>query len=216
MERLAPDRLLESLRWRYAVKKFDSSRKIGIDDWQALKQALVLTPSSYGLQPWKFLLIQDPTVRKRLTPVSWNQSQVEDCSHFVVFARLKTFSRDHIDRYVRRIAEVRTQSTEELKSYRTMMEQDLIISGRSKVIDQWASNQVYIALGNLMTSAAVMGIDTCPMEGIDPDAYDNILGLSAKNLRTLVACAVGFRSPLDKYASVKKVRFDESEVVDTI
>lgn len=216
MMSFAPNSLLERLRWRYAVKKFDSSRKLTTEDWAALRQALVLTPSSYGLQPWQFILVQDATVRRRLTPASWNQSQVEDCSHYVVFCRLRRFSEEHIDRYVKRIASVRNQSLDQLGSYRKMMVQDLIVAGRSKTIEQWASNQVYIALGNLMTSAAVMGIDTCPMEGIVPDEYDAILGLENENLRSLVACAVGYRSDTDMYATVQKVRFEESDVIKVI
>ncbi len=216
MEKWNSDGLVSALGWRYAVKKFDPSRKLSAGEWATLKRALVLTPSSYGLQPWKFLHVADRNLLKLLTPASWNQPQVEGCSHFLVLCRHRKFSEGHIDKYIARIAEVRGVAVSSLESSHKMMVDDLIVAGRSKVIDQWASNQIYIAIGNLMTCAAALGIDTCPMEGIEPDKYDVILNLESLGLRAVVACAIGFRSADDKYASAKKVRYSESDVIVTL
>ncbi|MBI3294422.1 MAG: NAD(P)H-dependent oxidoreductase [Deltaproteobacteria bacterium] len=216
MERWNAQSLIGSLEWRYAVKKFDPIKRLSEVEWRALRQALVLTPSSYGLQPWRFLHVSNRDLLKKLTPASWNQNQVEDCSHFLVFCGLKTFGEDHINTFIKRVAEVRRQQPESLENYRKMMVKDLVVAGRSKMIEQWASNQIYIALGNLMTSAAALGIDTCPMEGIEPEKYDQILGLPDQGLKTIVACAVGFRSHDDKYAMALKVRFKETDVVKEV
>lgn len=208
--------LTKALEWRYAVKKFDNTKKISDADWTTLEKSLVLTPSSYGLQPWKFLVVQNPSVRKQLTPLSWNQSQVEDCSHFVVFTSRLKMDPAYIANFIETTASTRGMPVEALAGYRKMMEGDLVTGGRSHMITEWAARQSYIALGNLMTCAAVLGIDTCPMEGIDPAKYDEVLGLKETDYRTVVACAVGYRSVDDKYAHAKKVRFSTDQVVKVI
>ena len=207
------EQLISQQEWRYAVKKFDANKKISPQDWQALEQSLVLTPSSYGLQPWKFLVVQSPELRKKLRAVSWNQSQVEDCSHYVVFAFKKKMDAEHIQAFLQRTAEVRQQDLKSLEAYGNMMLGDLVNGPRAAVIDTWASRQSYIALGNLMTSAASLGIDSCPLEGLDPQKYDELLGLKDSGYATVVACALGFRSHEDKYAGAKKVRFPTKDLV---
>lgn len=210
------DALLQQLCWRYATKKFDPARKISEADWEALEQVLVLTPSSYGMQPMKFMVITDPGIRAQLVPASWNQRQPADCSHYVVFAaRVKNTEAD-VDRYMARIAEVRGSSIEAQAGLKKMLMSDVVHGPRGQRALEWATNQVYIALGNFMTSAAMLGIDTCPMEGIEPDQYDAILGLSAQGYRTAVACAAGYRAADDKYAALPKVRFPESELITRI
>ena len=210
------NQLIEQLQWRYAVKKFDNQKKISSKDWKTLEESLVLTPSSYGLQPWKFLVIQDAKVRKLLTPHSWNQTQVEDCSHFVVFAAKTSVDDAYLDFYFDEISRIRGVAKETTAGYRKMIASDLQQGPRSKMIPEWAIRQTYIALGNLMTCAAVLKIDTCPMEGISPPHYDEILGLKNTGYQTAVACAVGYRSAEDKYALAKKVRFDRDKLVQTI
>jgi nitroreductase len=210
------NQLIEQLQWRYAVKKFDNQKKVSAKDWKTLEESLVLTPSSYGLQPWKFLVIQDAKIRKLLTPHSWNQTQVEDCSHFVVFAAKTSVDDAYLDFYFDEISRIRGVAKETTAGYRKMIASDLQQGPRSKMIPEWAIRQTYIALGNLMTCAAVLKIDTCPMEGISPPHYDEILGLKNTGYQTAVACAVGYRSAEDKYALAKKVRFDRDKLVQTI
>jgi nitroreductase len=211
--KLNGNQLLEQLNWRYAVKKFDSQKKISAQDWEALEKALVLTPSSYGLQPWKFFVIRNEEIRNQLTPLSWNQTQVKDCSHFVVLTASRAIDEEHVKKYVRSTAKIREIAVEALKGFQDMMIGDVVKGARSKVADIWAAKQCYIAAGNLMTSAALMGIDTCPMEGIDPAGYDKILGIAGGEFHTVMAIACGYRSADDALAKMKKSRFEVSEVV---
>jgi nitroreductase len=216
MQRISNSQLIENLTWRYAVKKFDSKAKIPQQDWETLEKALVLTPSSYGLQPWRFLVVQDPEVRKKLTPLSWKQTQVEDCSHFVVMAHMKKMTEEHVNSFVRSTADARGLNPESLEGYRKMMIGDVVTGPRSKVAAEWAARQCYIAMGNLMTSAAMLGIDTCPMEGLDPAGYDQVLGLAGTNYQTVMAVACGYRHTEDKLASAVKSRFEKSCIVTVV
>jgi nitroreductase len=215
-ESISTTTLLERLNWRYATKKFDANQTIPEATWQALSESLVLTPSSYGLQPWKFWVITNPAIKAELKPVSWNQAQITDCSHLVVFSIKKNLTAEQIDHFIERTAEVRAVTSESLAGYRNIMVSDLIHGARSLTVNQWATRQTYIALGNFMTSAALLGVDTCPLEGLDPAKYDQILGLSSKGYATVVACAAGYRSSDDKYANLAKVRFANSEVIETL
>lgn len=210
---ISTDSLLQQLQWRYATKKFDPARKIPAADWQSLEQALVLTPSSYGLQPMKFLVITDPVVREKLVPVSWGQRQPADCSHYVVFAARVANTEAHVDRYLARIAEVRGGSVEAQAGFRKMLVSDVVHGPRGQRALDWATNQAYIALGHFMTSAALLGIDTCPMEGFVPEKYDEILDLPAQGFHAAVACAAGYRAADDKYSAVPKVRFPADELI---
>lgn len=213
MNTIAPEELLTQLNWRYATKQFDAQRKINPQTWAVLEETLVLTPSSFGLQPWKFLVITDPAVREQLVPASWGQRQVADASHLVVFAVKRNFGEADIDAYLNRIATVRGATRDSLNGYRDMMVGNLITNRDSAGRKNWATNQTYIALGNFLTSAAVLGIDACPLEGIEPAKYDQILGLEKQGLTTAVVAAAGYRAATDKYASAKKVRFQKSEVL---
>jgi nitroreductase len=210
---LAPGALIKQLEWRYATKQFDAARKIGPDTWKILEDALVLTPSSYGLQPYKFIVVTDPALRAKLRPASWGQSQIEDASHLVVFAIKKSMGESHIAHFLDRVAEVRGVTKDSLESYKGFMMGDLVNGPRAASIDQWAARQAYIALGNFMTSAAILDVDTCPLEGLDPAAYDAILGLEADGYATVCACAAGYRSADDKYAKLPKVRLPEAELI---
>lgn len=211
---LTPAQLLETLSWRYATKKFDASRSIPAEIWAALEHSLVLTPSSYGLQPWKFLVITDPALKAKLRPVSWGQAQVEDCSHLVVFLVKETIAEADIDQYMGRMAEVRQQTVESLAGFKQMLMSDLVNGERAKIIGEWAARQVYIALGNFMTCAALLGVDTCPMEGLEPAKYDQILELAGSGYRTLCACPAGYRAEDDKYATLAKVRFPIETMIE--
>lgn len=214
MQAISPSQLLEDLRWRYATKFFDPEQTIPAETWQALEEALVLSPSSYGLQPWKFIVITDPALLQQLRPHSWNQSQITDCSHLVVFCSRREIASGDIDRLIQQTVAARGGAPEQLEGYRQMMQRDLVEGPRSQQIDQWSTNQVYIALGNFMTSAALLGVDTCPIEGFEPPAYDRILGLEESDYRSAVVCAAGYRAEGDKYASLAKVRFPIREVIE--
>ncbi len=212
MNSIDPKQLLNQLNWRYATKQFDPQHRISPQDWATLEEALVLTPSSFGLQPWKFVVVADPAKREQLVPVSWGQRQVADASHLVVFAVKKNLAASDIDGYVKRISEVRGLPSEALAGFRDMMVGSLL-NGRDEASRLgWATRQVYIALGNFLTSAALLGIDACPMEGIQPAKYDEILGLDKQGLSTVVVAAAGYRAETDKYAALKKVRFDKADV----
>ncbi len=206
--------LLQQLNWRYATKKFDPTRKVPSADWAVLEEALILTPSSYGLQPWKFIVVTDPALKTKLRPASWNQAQVEDCSHLVVFTAKQDITESDVDRFIARTAEVRGVSVESLAGYRGYMVGDLVNGARHATIQEWAARQTYIAMGNLLTSAAVLGIDACPFEGLEPAKYDEILGLKGTGYATVAACPLGYRAGDDKYASTPKVRFEARDVID--
>lgn len=206
--------LTSALRWRYATKTFQSGRRIPPDDWAALEDALVQSPSSYGLQPWKFLVIEDAELRQRLRPHSWGQSQITDCSHLVVFLARRSIEPADLDHLIDATAEARGVDAQQLAAYREMMAKDLIDGPRSGQIDGWASNQVYIALGTFLTAAALLAVDACPIEGFSPPDYDRILELEASPYRSCVVCAAGYRDPADRYASLAKVRYPAQELIE--
>jgi len=205
--------LLEALSWRYATKKFDPAKKIPPADWNALEQALVLAPSSVGLQPWKFVVVTDPATKARLVPAAYGQSQPADCSHFVVFAVRKDLGVDHVERHISRMVEVLGVEPDSLAKFRQMTVGNLEKARAEGRLDTWQTHQIYIALGQFMASAALVGVDTCPMEGIRPAQFDEILGLQGTNYATVVACAAGYRLADDNYAAKKKVRFKPDDVI---
>jgi len=208
---ISPSTLISSLRWRYATKQFDPTKTIAPDLWETLEETLVLTPSSCGLQPWKFIVITDKDMKAKLRPHSWNQSQVTDCSHYVVFASQKKIDEAYVDRFLAITAEIRGIPVESLAGFRGMIIGTIVQGPINQ--QQWAGNQAYIALGNFMTAAALLGVDTCPMEGFIPAEYDKILGLEEKGLSATVCCAAGYRSEEDKYAKLAKIRFCKEEVI---
>lgn len=212
MSAISPEALLRQLNWRYATKKFDASRTISPEDWQTLEQALILTPSSYGLQPWKFVVVTDPGIRQELVGHSWRQSQVADASHLVVLAIKKDLGEPEIDRHLIRVSEVRGIALESLAGFRKLLIGSLV-PPKGFEINEWATRQAYIALGSFMTAAAMLGIDTCPMEGINPAKYDELLGLTELGYATVVACPAGYRADDDKYAAIPKVRYKADDVI---
>lgn len=210
---ISNESLLTQLNWRYATKAFDPARKIAAADWAALEQTLILTPTSYGFQPYRFVVVTDQATKDKFVPHSWNQKQPAESSHFVIFAAKESVSEADVDHYMARTAEVRGTTIESLGFFKKMLMSDIVSGPRSQAQFEWATRQAYIALGNFMTAAALIGIDTCPMEGIVPTKYDEILDLPAKGYRTVVACAAGYRSAADKYAAAPKVRLPASELV---
>jgi len=210
---ISTHQLLTALGWRYATKMFDPTKKIPADLWEALEKSLILTPTSYGLQPYQFLIVQDAAKRAALLPHSWGQKQVVEASHYVVFAARTDMKEADVDKFIQRTAEVRKVPAETMSRYRGMIISDVVNGPRGKIAHEWATRQVYIALGNLMTCAALVGVDACPMEGIAPVEYDKILNLNGSGYATVVACALGYRSPDCKYATAPKVRYEGKELV---
>ncbi len=212
---ITSETLLAQLHWRAAIKKFDSAKKIPAATWQTLEQALVLSPSSYGLQPWKFFVVTDAALRATLQQHSWNQSQITDASHLVVLARRTDMTPQDVDKYVDRIAEVRSVPKAALDAYRSMMLGS--ITGKSSIeLEVWNARQVYIALGGFLTACAVLGVDACPMEGFDSTKYDELLGLRAQGFSATVVATAGYRASDDPYTKSAKVRFRHSEMVQHV
>ena len=217
MSVITPETLLAALQWRYATKAFDASRRISADLWATLEQSLVLTPSSFGLQPWKFLVITNQDVKERLRPHCWGQSQVTDCSHLVVVCAKQEMDAAYIDKFIGLTAAVRGAPEEALKGYRDIIAGSVLGDGPiGAVLPEWTARQAYIALGQFMLSAALLGVDTCPMEGFVPDALNAELGLPERGLKAAVLCPVGYRSPADKSAAAPKVRWPADGVIEYI
>ncbi len=214
MTTLSPAQLDAVLAWRYATKVFDPAKTIAAEVWSALERSLVASPSSYGLQPWKFLVVTDAALKAKLRPASWGQSQVTDCSHHVVFLARTEMSERDVQRLIDATVAARGLPPAALDGYKGMMLRDVVHGPRSKTAFEWAARQCYIALGQFMLSCATLGVDACPMEGFDPAQYDEILGLAGSGFRSVVCCPVGYRLAGDTYATQGKVRYPLNEVVE--
>lgn len=209
---LSTQSLIEALNVRYATKKFDPAFRLSAEQSAAIAESLRLTPSSFGLQPWKFVKVSNAALRADLQPVSWNQPQITEASELYVLCRQDKYDKEDVARYVRSVAEARGQTVESLSTYQQMMEGH-VANLAGPALNVWMEKQVYIALGNLLTSVALLGLDACPIEGFDRDSYDRILGLPERNLRALVICAIGKHAEDDKYAKAPKVRYPQSDVI---
>ena len=205
--------LEHKLQWRYATKKFDPTKKVSEEEVTELLKAMNLSASSYGLQPFEFIVIHDQSLQDSLMPVSYNQPQVRDASHIIVIAAKINIDESYIDQYINRIATIRSQDKNDLEEYKKMM---LNTIGSRPPQEQlaWSQRQCYIVLGTLLLAAADMKIDACPMEGFEPDAYDDLLGLKEKGLHTTVIIPIGYRAHDDEYQHVQKSRRDLDEIVE--
>ncbi len=204
---------LESLRWRYATKKFDPSRSIPGEDLSKLLAAVRLSASSYGLQPYKFLVVQDKALREELRPACWNQSQITDASHVLVIAHKTDFDGELIDSYLKEVAETRQVPLENLSGYGDFMKSKLL-DLPTPVKSEWTARQAYIALGNLLSAAAALRIDACPMEGFEKEKVDGILGLEDEGFSTAVIIPIGYRSEEDSTQYYDKVRRSEEALFE--
>ncbi len=202
----------EALMWRYATKKFDPSKKLSTEQLDTILEALRLSASSYGLQPWKFIVVTNPEIRAKLRAAAWNQAQITDASQLIVLAVQKNVDAAYVDRFVATVAKVKNVPVDALKGYADMMKGSAS-SRTPEGVKEWSSRQVYIALGTALTAAAVSGIDACPMEGFDTKQFDDILGLEKLGLESRVLLPVGFRAADDESAQSPKVRFSKGEVV---
>lgn len=206
--------LLPSLRWRYATKKFDPTKKLTNAQLDELLEVLRLSASSFGLQAYKFLVIENPDLRAKIREHAWNQSQITDASHLIALCSFRTLPAEHIDAFAADIAMTRGIPMEKVQPYREMM------AGFAKAktpaeVQEWLKRQTYIALGFLLTAAAEMKIDTCPIEGFDGAQVDKILNTEKDNLTVVTFCPVGFRASDDAYASLAKVRFAKEKMIES-
>jgi nitroreductase len=202
---------IDNLRWRYATKIFDPSKKLTDTQLQELVEATRLTASSYGLQPYVFFVISDPMLRSKLRAHAFGQAQVTDASHLIVLCARTTIDEALIDRYIADIAKTRGVPAETLKGFRDMM-MNTAQNRPAEAMLNWNKCQTYIALGFLLSAAAQMHVDSCPMEGFDNAKVDEELGLAAMGLTSCAFCPVGFRSPDDASAQYPKVRFPVEEL----
>ncbi len=203
--------LLNHLQWRYATKLFDTTKVVNKDQIQLLKQAIQLSPSSYGLQLYKVLIIENPMLKKALKPHSWNQEQITEASHLFVFCNFVQVSNDHIDEYIKQTAELRNLDRNDLKGYGDFMKSKIIEFSDIERL-HWTKRQTYLALGNLLNACAELKIDACPMEGFDAEAYNDILDLNDQNLNAAVIAPIGYRSSKDQTQFNSKVRKPLSEL----
>lgn len=204
-------KLLEALDWRYAVKQF-SDEKVTAVELKALLNATRLSASSYGLQPYKIIVVESNAIREQLLPFSYGQDKIARSSHLIVFAAHTQIGDATVDRYIDKYAEITNSSHGELSKFSEHMKSALAAKTPEQQ-QEWAHQQAYIALGNLLTCAAVMKIDSCPMTGIDNAGYDAVLGLDKKGLTTSVICPIGRRHQEDVQAHSPKVRFDYDDIV---
>lgn len=206
---------LENQNWRYATKKFDATKKISNQDLAILKEAIRLSASSYGLQPYKVLIIENPEIRAKLQPVSWGQAQIVEASHLFVFANIVDVQENHIDELIENTASTRGIAVENLKPYSDFMKSKIVpLSVQDK--SNWTAKQTYLALGNLLNAAAELKIDVTPIEGFEPAKYNEILGLDKLGLNAAVVASIGYRHTEDATQHYAKVRKNETELFVTI
>lgn len=205
--------IIKALNWRYATKSYDSSKKVSEKDLDEMLEAMRLSPSSFGLQPWKFVVVEDKELRKKIAEKAWNQPQVTEASHLIVICAKTDVTEDYIKNFIKDIAKTRDIPVESLKGY-----EDMMINFRKSLsaeeVRNWTKKQAYISLGILLHTAAMKKIDATPMEGFSPEGVDEILNLKEKGLTSAVLCAIGHRSDKDHTANYKKVRHSLSTVVE--
>ncbi|GGI57681.1 NAD(P)H-dependent oxidoreductase [Winogradskyella haliclonae] len=197
--------VIEQLKWRYATKKFDATKSISHEQLSILKEAFNLTALSYGLQTLKLVVIEDKVKREALVEHSYNQRQVVDASHLLILCIQNEIDNSDVDEHFENITAIRNTPESILEPFKNQLKSTIKTMPEAKKID-WATRQAYIALGNLMTVCALEKIDSCPMEGFNPEAYDKVLGLSEKGLKSVLLLPVGYRAEDDMFSTLKKVR----------
>lgn len=203
--------LLTNLEWRYATKQFDTNKKVSEDQLELLKKAIQLSPSSYGLQLYKVIIIENPLLRARLKPHSWDQSQITDASHLVVFCNYTKVSTADINTFIKRTANMQNINVDQLQGYGDFIKTKLGEFTETERL-HWTKRQTYLALGNLLNACAELKIDACPMEGFQAEAYNTILGLDEQHLNAAVIAPIGYRSSEDRTQNRVKVRKPFSEL----
>ncbi len=206
---------LENQNWRYATKKYDATKKINSQDLNTLKEAIRLSPSSFGLQLYKVIIVENPELKAKLLPAAYGQTQITDCSHIFVFANQTNISESDIESYINNVSQIRNIPTEALAGYADYMKNSLKpLPEDTKNI--WAAKQTYIALANLLNAAAELKIDATPMEGFDAKQFNEILGLDKLNLSAAVIATLGYRHEEDGTQHHKKVRKSNEDLFITL
>jgi len=206
---------LEHQNWRYATKKFDATKKISNEDLNLLKEAIRLSSSSYGLQPYKVIIVDNPELRAKIQPAAWGQSQIVEASHLIIFANETQLKEQDIDNYITNISATRSIPVEALSGYADFMKSK-ILTLPEEIKNVWTAKQTYLALGNLLNAAAELKIDVTPMEGFVPEQVNEILGLDKLGLNTSLIATLGYRHEADDTQHYKKVRKSEEELFITL
>lgn len=196
---------LESLKWRYATKKFDHSKLLDNSQINTVKKAFNLTATSYGLQPVKLVVFSNKELQQKLVEHTMNQVQLAQASHVLVFCIEQNIDKDYIVEYFNRIKEIRNTPDNILKPFQEFLINDFEEMNQEQ-IEEWAINQAYLTMGNLLTVCAYENIDACPMEGFIPAKYDEILELNQQGLKSVLVMPIGHRAEDDIFADLKKVR----------
>ncbi|EZH73962.1 nitroreductase [Aquimarina atlantica] len=207
--------IIESLHWRYATKKFDTKQIVSQEKIDTLTEAFNLTATSYGLQPLKLVVIKNKDLQKELTSHSWNQQQVADASHVLVFCIEKTIGEQYISKYFDTVKEIRDTPEEILKPFKEQLVDSFTYKSPEE-ISNWAAKQAYLALGNILTVCAIEKIDSCPMEGFIPEKYDELLNLNDLGLTSVLVLPIGYRAEDDMFSELKKVRRPITDTIITI
>jgi nitroreductase len=206
---------LENQNWRYATKKFDASKKITAEDLSTLKEAIRLSSSSYGLQPYKVIIVENPELRANIQPAAWGQSQIVEASHLIIFANETKVDDLAIDEYIKNISQTRNMPIEALAGYGDFMKSKITsLTPEEKNI--WTAKQTYLALGNLLNVAAELKIDATPMEGFVPAQVNEILGLDKLGLNATLIATLGYRHDEDATQHYKKVRKSNEDLFITL
>lgn len=208
-------KIIDSLNWRYATKEFDTTKKVSKDDLNEIIEAFRLTSSSFGLQPWKLVIVENKEKREELLPVSWGQKQIVDASHLLVLSRVTNVWKNHIDKFLDSNCEITWATREQLKWYEDMMKGFIWNMDEIKE-KKWADEQVFIALWNLLNVLAEKRIDSCAIWGFDAAKYDEILGLTEKGIASTIVLPIWYRSKNDKYSQKPKVRFSKEDILEII
>ena len=207
--------LIESLNWRYATKKFNPDKKVSKEDLDTLKEAIRLSPTSYGLDLYKVFIIEDLELRKKLQPACWNQPHVTQASHMFVFTNVAKDFEAEIGKSIERKAKLTGKSVEEFEMYKNFVLGKMALRTPEGNAD-WTAKQTYIPLSNLLTTAAHLRIDCCPMEGFEPEQVNEILGIKEKGLNAAVLAVIGYRSEEDKTQHNPKSRKSTEELFETL
>ncbi|WP_163399334.1 NAD(P)H-dependent oxidoreductase [Flavobacterium fluviatile] len=207
--------LLDNLNWRYATKKFDATKKISEADLNTLKEAVRLSASSYGLQPFKVVIVENPELREKLKAEAWGQTQITEASHLLIFANDLNLDSKSVEAYIKNISETRSVPVEALEGFSGMMN-NVISNLSSEDKNIWTAKQTYIALGTLLSAAAELRIDATPMEGFSAPAFNEILGFDKLGLNASVIATLGYRHEEDDAQHYKKVRKSQEELFITL
>ncbi len=203
---------IKQLKWRYATKRFDSTKSLSDKKIDILKQTFNLTATSYGLQPLKLVIIKDATLKKQLMPLTYNQAQVRDASHVLILCVEKNIDSNFIKNHFKNVEGKRKTPRDILDPFEKALIENFS-DKESTDIRQWMVNQLYLTLGALLTVCAVENIDACPIEGFEPKKYDALLGLEEKGLESVIVLPVGYRDESDFFINLKKVRRGVEELV---